>query len=168
MRLTLHCRALSRASSGIAATLPAHANHPASAATRILHGCVTLFFLTSQLSPRNKSEVKYGTPNNANEQSCLAETIITLANQWISSDINVLVIEDRGFQFLAAKTNPITPKAQLARRGKVLVVIEQTNGSTAKVRRRIPCDGSFYRSETLSWFFYSCLNSLKGKFWLRQ
>ena len=45
-------------------------------------------------------------PHNANEQSCLAETIITLANQWISSKINVLVIEDREFQFLAAKTNP--------------------------------------------------------------
>jgi hypothetical protein len=69
-----------------------------------LHGCVTLFFLTSQPSPRNKSEVKYGTAQR-DEQSCLAETIITLANQWISSKINVLVIEDREFQFLAAKTN---------------------------------------------------------------
>ena len=142
MRLTLHCRALSRASSGIAATRPAHANHPASAATRILHGCVTLFFLTSQLSPRNKSEVKYGTPHNANEQSCLAEIIITLANQWISSEINVLAIEDRGFQFLAAKTNPSSQRRQLARRGKVLVVIEQTRwlsreGKEANPVRRI-------------------------------
>jgi len=49
-------------------------------------------------------------PHNANEQSCLAETIITLANQWISSEINVLVIEDREFQFLAAKTNPSTQR----------------------------------------------------------
>ena len=47
-------------------------------------------------------------PHNANEQSCLAETIITPANQWISSKINVLVIEDREFQFLEAKTNQST------------------------------------------------------------
>ena len=141
MCLTLHCRALSRASSGIAATLPAHANDPASTATRILHGCVTLFFLTSQPSPRNKSEVKYGTAQR-DEQSNVAETIITLANQWISSKINVLVIEDREFQFLAAKTNPSSQRRQLARRGKGLVVIEQTRwlsreGKEANPVRRI-------------------------------
>ena len=44
-------------------------------------------------------------PLNSNEQSCFAESTITLANQWISSKINILVIEDREFQLLAANKN---------------------------------------------------------------
>jgi hypothetical protein len=50
-------------------------------------------------------------PHNANEQSCFAESIITLANQWITSEINVLVIEDREFQFLAANKNPSSQRS---------------------------------------------------------
>jgi hypothetical protein len=50
-------------------------------------------------------------PHNANEQSCFAESIITLANQWISSKINILVIEDREFQLLAANKNPSSQRS---------------------------------------------------------
>lgn len=64
-------------------------------------------------------------PHNTNEQSCFAESIITLANQWISSKINILVIEDREFQFLAAKT----PVIRVDIASKVLVAIKQARGS---------------------------------------
>jgi len=78
-------------------------------------------------------------PHNANEQSCLAETIITLANQWISSKINVLVIEDREFQFLAAKKDPSTRRSYRFEEG---FSRDQTgNRFSMKLRRRIPCDG---------------------------
>src|SRR4030095_7711981 len=60
-------------------------------------------------------------PHNTNEQSCFAESIITLANQWISSKINILVIEDREFQFLAAKTTQSS--AWISRRNAVLVFL---------------------------------------------
>jgi len=50
-------------------------------------------------------------PHSSNEQSCFAESIITLANQWITSEINVLVIEDREFQFLAANKNPSSQRS---------------------------------------------------------